>query len=243
MKKNKKDVLKSEHKMKPPSRFWLLIQPLAILELIIYFLILPYLLLRSPKGKGLVLILPGLLIGDWYMWPMKITLKLKGYKVYGWGNGTNIGYNDRVNKEISSKIQKISKNNDGEKITLIGFSLGGIYARNIAQLNPNLINKVFTISTPFMSVDNSINIQNIYRFISGKKIEDDVDPKTAERIKARLSFPSISIYSFFDGIVSLESCVEKEDDDTFDHEVIGTHCGLPHNYSVMKIILNKLADE
>lgn len=242
MKKNRKNNLKTEHHMKPPSRVWLLIQPLAILELVLYFLILPYLLLRTPKGRGLVLILPGFLIGDWYMWPMKITLKMKGYKVYGGKTGVNRGYSKKNSDKLNERLEEISNKNNGEKVSLIGFSLGGIYARNIAHLNSSLVDRVFTISSPFMNIDNSVNIQNIYHFFSGKKIEEDIGPEVAERIKKKLPVSTISIYSFFDGVVSLESCVEKEDGKTFSYEVTGTHCGLPHNYSAMKIILNKLTE-
>lgn len=226
--------------MKPPTRFWLLIQPLAVLELVLYFLALPYIFWKCPRGNGPVMILPGFLFGDWYMWPMKMTLKVKGYQVYGWRLGMNKGYSEKINDGLIRRLKELVEEHDGQKISLIGFSLGGIYARNTAHLQPQLVDQIFVIGSPFMEIDNSVNIQNIYKFVAGKKLEDNVGFEVAERVKKKLSIPTISIYSFFDGIVSLESCIEPEDSMTFNYEILSTHCGLPHNYKVMKIILEKL---
>lgn len=230
--------------MKPPRRIWLLFQPLAVLELVIFVLLSPFLLIKNNTLTHCpVLVLPGFLTGDWYMWPMRIILKIKGYKVYGWNNGMSKGYRGKISDILVQKTKDISKENNNQKVVLIGFSLGGIYARNIAVNCPDLVSFVFTLSSPFMNINDSINIQNIYRFISGKRIEEDITSEIAKKIKKKLPMPTTSFYSFFDGIVSSESCLEPEDFQTFNYKILSTHCGLPFNYFVMKIILNKLNEK
>jgi len=233
--------LNKENKIKPPSRIWLLVQPLAILELLFFFFSMPFLFFRYPRGNAPILILPGFLTGDWYMWPMKIILRMKGYRVYGSTFGLSMGYRGRINDGLLKRLREISEKNNNQKVALIGFSLGGIYARSIAQTCPELVSQVFTLSSPFMKISNSINIQNIYRFISGKRFEEDINLEISGRIKEKLSMPTFSIHSVFDGIVSSESCLEMEDDNTFNYKVFSTHCGLPHNYYAIKIILEKLS--
>ena len=233
-----------KEKIKPPKRIWLLFQPLAVFEFIIFIFLVPFLLIGGRKGNGCpVLVLPGFLVGDWYMWPMRIILRLKGYQVYGWDNGMSKGYRGEINNLLIKKTKKISKENNGQQVALIGFSLGGIYARNIASNCPSLVSRVFTLSSPFMNINSSINIQNIYRFISGKRIEEDIPRKTATKIKKKLPMITISFYSLFDGIVSPKSCLEPEDYRTFNYKIFSTHCGLPFNYFVMKIILEKLNEK
>src|SRR5712672_259953 len=113
-------------RLRPPSRTLMLLETRAIHEFGAFLGALPLLSL-TPMGDGHpVLVLPGLVASDTSTRPLRSFLKHRGYAVSGWGQGRNLGLRDGVQQAMVDLVRELSDNH-GRKISLVGWSLGGVY--------------------------------------------------------------------------------------------------------------------
>ena len=197
----------------------------------------------SPKGDGHpVIIFPGLGGSDGSTQYMRDFLSSMGYTVYPWGLGRNLGPKaglDVMLSSIEEKVTEIHKTH-GTKVSLIGWSLGGIYAREIAKKCPYLIRQVITLGTPFKGDPGSTNATFLYELLSKDKSHHNAEVVNA--IAQKPSIPFTSIYSKTDGVVHWGCSLEEEDIITENIEIpYASHLGLGHNPASMFIIANRLA--
>ena len=231
--------------MTPPSKLLLVLEAVRSLfeytQSILLSIPLQYL---SPKGDGHpVIVFPGLGATDSSTNYMRGFLTSLGYKVYPWGMGRNLGPRkglDNLTSVIVENIRKISEENGGAKVSLVGWSLGGIYVREIAKAAPDLVRQVITLGTPFKGDPAATNVTALYEFLS--KDKSHYDPTIVESIAKKPNVPFTSIYSKSDGVVSWESSLEIVTDISENIEVPGaSHMGLGHNPICMHILANRLA--
>src|ERR1043166_4129453 len=117
----------------PPSKALLLLEGRALHELAAFGATLPLLSL-APRGDGhCVLVFPGLIASDASTRPLRAFLRSRGYDVHGWGQGRNFGPRPGVERRMRDHIRELSRRS-GRKVSLIGWSLGGVYARQLAKL-------------------------------------------------------------------------------------------------------------
>lgn len=226
--------------IKRPSFFWAATEVVrAAAELGAY---LPYQYMnRIPKdGDGHpVLILPGFLASDFSTVPLRNFIDKLGYKVHGWGEGRNFAnaeYLDLLLEKIDSIYQK-----QGEKISLIGWSLGGIYARQIAKSRPELIRQVITMGSPFKGVTLANNAKWMYDLMTRGEGVTKIDKSLIEDIPYPAPVPTTAIYSKEDGIVPWKLCLEQEENEIHQNiQVRGSHFGFGVNPIVLKIIADRL---
>lgn len=126
-----------------------------------------------------------------------------------------------------------------ERMTLIGWSLGGIYAREIAKLLDGQVRQVITIGTPFAGSPDCTNVGLFYRLLSGQRAV--LDPAMAARFACAPPVPTTSIYSRSDGVVSWRACLQAGGGQVQNIEVDGSHCGLGWNRKVRAVIADRLA--
>jgi hypothetical protein len=198
----------------------------------------------SPKGDGHpVVIFPGLGTADGSTHFVRTFLSSMGYKVYPWGFGRNLGPQEglaKLTEEMTNRIRAISLANGGAKVSLIGWSLGGIYVREIAKNDPDLVRQVITLGTPFKGDPTATNATMLYELLSKDKSHYDAD--FIEAVARRPEVPFTSIYSKTDGVVAWRSSIEIETEISENIEVPGaSHLGLGHNPITMHIIANRLA--
>ena len=198
----------------------------------------------SPKGDGHpVVIFPGLGTADGSTHFVRNFLSNIGYQVYPWGFGRNLGPRDGLEQltiDMVARIRTISEENGGAKVSLIGWSLGGIYAREIAKAAPDLVRQVITLGTPFKGNATATNATMLYELLSKDKSHHD--PAFVESIAKRPNVPFTSIYSKSDGVVSWESSLETVTEISENIEVpAASHLGLGHNTISLHIIANRLA--
>ena len=124
-------------------------------------------------------------------------------------------------------------------MTLIGWSLGGLYAREVAKLLDGDVRQVITIGTPFAGSADSTNAGLFYRLLNGQKAL--LDPTTAARVATAPAVPTTSIYSKSDGVVSWQACVQKGSGQVQNIEVDGSHCGLGWNRKVWAVVADRLS--
>ncbi len=231
--------------MSSPSKLLLILE--AVRSLFEYgqsiFLNIP-LQYTSPRGDGHpVIIFPGLGTADGSTLFVRTFLTNIGYTVYPWGFGRNMGPRNGIEKltaDMVTHITKISKENNGARVTLIGWSLGGIYVREIAKICPELVRQVITLGTPFKGDPHATNATMLYEFLC--KDKSHYNPEIIESIAKCPNVPFTSLYSKTDGVVSWKCSIETESDYSENIEIPGaSHLGLGHNPISMHIIANRLA--
>jgi len=126
----------------------------------------------------------------------------------------------------------------GKKVSLIGWSLGGIFAREIARRAPSQVRSVITLGSPFAGAPKASNAWKLYERASRQSVEDWPH---RERMKTPPPVPSTAIYSRSDGIVAWQGCRERPGPLSENIEVEGSHCGLGHNPAVLYAVADRLA--
>ncbi|HKO72354.1 MAG TPA: alpha/beta hydrolase, partial [Bradyrhizobium sp.] len=152
-------------RLRPPGLGMLLAEARGIFELNASLLLSP-LLLRAPRGDGHpVLALPGFLASDLSMAPMRRYLSELGYDSYGWEMGRNIGGLSRMRAALRDRLAEIH-NATRRKVSIVGWSLGGVYARHLALQAPELVRYVITLGSPFANDVTATNATRLYEALS-----------------------------------------------------------------------------
>ena len=129
------------------------------------------LLQNAPLGDGhAIIVFPGLTAGDASTLPLRRYLESRNYHAYGWGQGLNIGPRHGVLETAKRKLDEACQRS-GARVSLVGWSLGGVYARELAKEMPDRVRCVVTLGTPFAGEHTSTNAWRIYQWVSGR------DPK------------------------------------------------------------------
>ena len=194
----------------------------------------------AAKGDGHpVLVLPGFGATDISTQPLRHFLQKQNFTPLPWKLGRNFGDVDFL-ETIIERTQEISYQY-GRRVSLVGWSLGGVFAREVARRHPGIVRQVITLGSPFQHVGKGNNIKWIYEFMTKNELES-IDPQLIEDMKHSPPVPTTAIYTKGDGIVSWECCMELEEDyQTQNIEVSGSHCGLGHNPVVLFCIADRLA--
>jgi pimeloyl-ACP methyl ester carboxylesterase len=173
------------------------------------------LLHRLPTGDGHpVLVLPGYSASDRSTDPLRNLLRRLGYRTYGWGLGVNVGPSRRILDGLVTKLDQTFERR-AAPVSIVGWSLGGVYARELARARPHAVRQVITLGSPI------------------RRSIDDVDPP--------LPTPTTSIYSRTDGIVSWRSSLVRRTATSENVRVVGSHCGLGFNAAAITVIADRLA--
>jgi pimeloyl-ACP methyl ester carboxylesterase len=226
-------------RLRPPGFGLLLAEARGIFELNASLLLSP-LLMRAPAGDGHpVLTLPGFLASDLSMAPMRRYLKELGYDTYAWKMGRNVGGVTRMRIALRHRLAEIHAAT-GRKVSLVGWSLGGVYARDLALQMPDMVRYVVTLGSPFAGDVRATNATQLYEALSGEAVEDNSELRNA--IAGDLPMPATSIYSRADGIVNWRTCILRPSDTAENIEVhLASHVGLGVNPAALWAVADRLA--
>jgi pimeloyl-ACP methyl ester carboxylesterase len=221
----------------PPSPLLLLLEGRAFAEYGALLLAWP-LLGFLPRGDGhSVLVLPGFGGSDVSTRPLRRALIRLGYDAHGWGQGRNTGMRASLRADLDRRIESLHR--ERGKVTLIGWSLGGIYARELARAAPGRVRRVITLGSPFNHHPRANNADRLYRWVNGGS--EEIDWQGFERRRVPPPVPCTAIYSKSDGIVHWRCCLEDAAPNTENVEVRGSHMGLGANVHVLRVIAERLA--
>ena len=221
----------------PPSRELLLLEVRALWELAAFVASYPMLRL-APRGDGHpVLVLPGWLASDSSTQPLRWFLRRRGYHAHGWRLGRNHGPTAEIVGGMAERLTQLRARH-GRPVSLVGWSLGGIYARELARRRPEDVRQVITLGSPFSGAPRASNAWRLYERVSERKVEDW---EGRERMKTPPPVPSTAIYSRTDGIVAWQGCLERHGPTSENIEVAGSHCGLGHNPQALFALADRLA--
>jgi pimeloyl-ACP methyl ester carboxylesterase len=221
----------------PPSRFQLLLEARALRELAIFAGALPILNI-APCGDGhSVLVLPGLMASDVSTQLLRDFLKGRGYDVHGWGLGRNFGLRPGLERQMLTRVRNL-RQRSGRRVSLIGWSLGGIYARQLAKRCPEDVRLVLTLGSPFAGNPRATNAWWIYELASGQSVDT---PHSAGPLHEPPPVPTTAIFSRSDGICAWQCCIGEEGPLAENIEVDSSHCGLGHHPAAVYAVADRLA--
>ena len=222
-----------------PSRALMFLETRALPELGAFFLMQPWLAMTPPGDGHPVLVLPGLLADDRSTRPLRGFLKSRGHAVHGWKLGRNLGLRANVEADMMARIDELFERHGGRKISLVGWSLGGLYARQLVKRAPEKIRCMISLGSPFAGAPQSTNAWQAYELASGRKVsERDL---LSEQLADTPPVPTTSIFSRSDGICAWQACLNISGPQAENIEVYGSHLGLGHHPSAVYAVADRLA--
>jgi len=196
-----------------------------------------------PHGDGHpVLVLPGFLAGPTSTQFLRNVLRQLDYRVYDWGLGYNMGYRGSMNESLPARLHHIKERAGGSRVSIIGWSAGGIYARELARALPDDVRSVITLGSPFRGNHQASTAWRVWRLMNrGTDATESVGEAALARRAQPLSVPTTCIYSKSDGIVAWQCCTSLPAPETENVEVRSSHLGYGHNLQTLSVIADRLA--
>ncbi len=224
-----------------PSAGLLLTEPIRGLADLTALLLAAPGLLAAPRGDGHgVLVFPGLLAGDSSTVPLRGFLRWLGYDVHGWDLGRNTGPTGAVLAGLPRALLDHAERT-GRQVSLVGWSLGGIYAREMARRYPRQVRQVITLGSPYALRDpRQTHAHGPYQRLSFLHAPGAALPSREQRSRP-VSVPSTSVYSRWDGVVSWQACVEPETATHQNVEVRCSHVGFGVDPATLWLVADRLA--
>lgn len=227
--------------MSPSRGLFALELPRAAQELVARLFANPA-LRNAPTGDGHpVLVLPGFTGSDGSTRVMRAFLRRLGYYTHAWRLGRNWGPTDRIIDGLAERFETLSEEH-GRKLSLIGHSLGGIYARELARRAPERVRQVITLGSPIRwSRDSDSNVTPLYRSLQGLHSERARQTPALATDHLPGNVPLTAIVTRTDGVVDWRSCSIDPAERVECIVVRGSHTGLIHNVATLHIVADRLA--
>lgn len=202
----------------------------------------PFIEAKASSDADLVLVIPGFLGDDNYTAHFRGWLRNSGFQATGWKLGRNLGPgNDTL--DILKELIEEETDRAGEPINLIGHSLGGIYARELAKMMPHRVRQVISVGTPIKS-DPIEGLSPVSRIFEALNPGSSDHWNSHARIWEAPPVPTSSLFSYSDGIVHWRRSIQNDGHDKIENiAVIGSHTGMLSNASVWNVIANRLSQK
>jgi len=193
----------------------------------------------AARGDGHpVLVLPGLFAGDLSTRPLRRCLRELCYDAHGWGLGINTGPKASLRAQLVARLAALRRRH-GRRVSLVGWSLGGIYARELARSHAHDVRCVVTLGTPFRDISATHAVRLVPIRPGGRSLHEAHELRAF--LRKPLPVPSTSIYSRTDGIVHWESCLEEGGPGRESVEVACSHTGMGFHPEAIAVIADRLA--
>lgn len=194
----------------------------------------------APRGdEHPVLVLPGFMTSDRATYFLRNFISKQGYTALKWEMGLNLGGPEYAFK-VADRLEEIYKIYN-QKVSIVGWSLGGVYAREVARQKPEMARQVIALGSPFSGIFEKNNARWFYDFLHGPK-GMDISEDLLKDILIPPPVPSTAVYTKGDGVVNWEHCIERiENETTQNVEIKGSHFGLGHNPSALYCIADRLS--
>ena len=215
--------------------------PRSLCELAAFVQSIP-LLKMLPRGDGhTVLVLPGFTGDDPSTMLLRWFLDDRGYRSAPWKLGRNLGPTDEILDGMDLLVEELTR--DGEQISIVGWSLGGIFARELGRQYPNRVRQVITLGSPFRLTAEEreeTNASTVFEAVSALHSERVLE-SPGDDFRPPMPLPVTNIYTQGDGVAPWQSCIDARGARCENVEVLGSHCGLGHNPLVLAVVAERLA--
>ena len=178
---------------------------------------------RGPEQGPPALVIPGFLTSDRSALELRKALAENGFRVYPWGLGINKGAYKELFEALVARVNEIY---DGRKILLVGWSLGGLFAREIARQMPEKIRAVVTLGSPISCDLRENNVWRVYEWITGHRVSQT----PVQRICEKPPVPSLAIWSKKDGLIPPRAARGTEFERDAEVELSCTHMAFGLSY-------------
>ncbi len=215
--------------------------PRALSELLAFAHAAP-LFKTLPRGDGhRVLAVPGFMGDDRSTGPLRWFLTGRGYRAMPWRLGRNLGPTDQIIDGMEELLGRFART--GQRISIVGWSLGGIFARELARSHTGVVRSVITLASPFQLHAGDRYLTNAGEAYDAASV---LHSPRADRFvpfegRPSMPVPTTNIYTRADGVVPWQSCVDVHGDRCENIQVPGSHAGLGHNPVALAVIANRLA--
>ncbi len=223
-----------------PSNLLTVMESRAMIELAAFVAASPALRCMGRGDRHPVLVLPGFAATDRSTEPLRWFLRNQGYWTHGWSLGRNLGPTRQVLDGIETRLAYVYGRHR-RPVSVIGWSLGGIYGRSLARRYPEMVRDVITLGSPFrMAKTDRSAAEPLWRMIEhtfGKEADEFFQP---EHLRDPLAVPATAMYTRGDGIVKWYTCIESAGPRRESIEVRGSHSGLGFNPAALLAIADRL---
>ena len=218
-----------------PSLLFFLAESLAMAEPALRQTRAP-LVLAPARQRKIVILLPGFAAHPLRMRYMAQKLEEAGHKVKQWGMGFNFGPSEEVLEFLARRVQHVH-GRYGQQVVLVGWSLGGIFAREIAKRHPDLVEKVVTMGSPFSHTPYSNNVWRVYQLITGHSVEE---PPIDADISSKPPVETVAFWSPRDGVVAARSACGKPEERDRARALRCSHMGFSNSAEVILALAEEL---
>jgi pimeloyl-ACP methyl ester carboxylesterase len=196
----------------------------------------PPLAIPPARTQRVVVLLPGFGTSPWRMRYMARQLERAGHKAKRWGMGFNLGVTPELFETLSRRILAVHARYE-EPVALVGWSLGGVFARELAKRHPDVVSKVITMGSPFSGSPYDNNAWRMYHLIAGHPVDE---PPVEARLAEKPPVETVAIWSPRDGIVSPRASCGRPGERDRAIAVRCTHVGFPNSPECIRTILDEL---
>ena len=190
-----------------------------------------------------VIVIPGFTVGDRSTVVMRKFLSSLGYLPCGWKQGVNFGVRPELFEGVGNILEQLFTQY-GCRISLVGQSLGGIYARELAKLNPDAVRQVITLGSPFNDPEgDASNLSDLYRMFNPDQAgKSDQFREQKWEISKPPPVPTTAIYSKLDGVCHWRACIQHGGHDNVENiEVTSSHTGMSVNAQTLFVVADRLS--
>ena len=149
----------------------------------------------GPPGGPPALVIPGFVAHDRATLALRRALAAKGWRVHGWEMGVNWGARADTVARLKGRLDEIAED---KKVLIVGWSLGGLFARELARAFPERVLAVVTLGSPFSGDPKQNNVWRIYEWIARHKVDDPPIP----RVTGKPPVPQLALWSRKDGLIA-----------------------------------------
>ena len=226
--------------LRPPSPISILGEVRILGEWCALQVSIPLVRHTAPRGDGEpVLVVPGFGTDDSWTRSLRRFVGSLGYDVEGWNLGRNHGRVPELISKVAERTAELARNRD-RKVRLIGWSLGGYLAREVAREHPELVSDVITLGTPVVGGPKYTASAPMY-LKKGYDL-DAIEADVLKRESVPIVVPVRSVYSRSDGVVAWRACVDRHNPSVTHHEVISSHLGMVASPTVFHLVARLLAE-
>lgn len=227
-------TLTKPNPVRPPSLACVMLEMRWVLEASKTALLWPF--LKQPKLSGVpVMVLPGFCAGDMSTLPLRMHLRRCGAKPFAWELGVNRGPKGDFMRRLAKRVREIVKQ-EGQPVTLVGWSLGGVMARLVASRLPGSVAQVITLGSPLSGDPNATRLAGLFNRVCGPISAR----QAATMLRQSESVPVTSIYSRTDGVVAWQAAAHASGA-VKAIEVDSTHLGMAINAAAMRAVVNQMS--
>jgi len=190
---------------------------------------------RGPIDGPPALVVPGLLASDRSTMELRRGLARAGWRVHAWEMGLNKGARADTLERLKARLDAVA---DKRKVLLVGWSLGGLFARELARAHPEMVRGVVTLGSPFSGdLRTNNNVRALYEWIAGHPVDQPPFP----RVLAKPPVPTLALWSRRDGIVSVRSARGLDGERDKEVEINTTHMGFAVSRAALAQINREIA--